>query len=312
MAGPYPDLINIGAATGFRTPYGGFVLDPGAEVRAYVRATQYANMPSDMMDLWCPDIPTALARCRAGRNDVVVVLQGHTENVTATTLANMVAGTRLVGVGRGSNRPNLRWTATTSQFVMNDADCVIANFILRMEGAVVAKAVAVTAADCAIIGCDIDVGTVASTNLSTIGIEIGAGAHRFELRNNYIHGIAAATCTSVVVVAGVADGVIIAGNKIMAATATTSIGVVDVTAAATGLEISANLLQNRLASCTAAASVTGAVACTGIICDNYLGVEAGTPQTTGITQNAASLLRNFQNFTCDVPLVSGILSPVVT
>lgn len=310
MSGIYPDLIRIGNATGFATQYGGFTLDPGSEVRAYVRATQPANLSPDMANLWVADIPSGLSRCRAGRNDVVIVLPGHTENVTSTTLANMVAGTRLVGAGRGSNRPNLRWTATTSQFVMNDADCVISNFILRMEGAVVVKAVAVTAADCAIMNCDIDMGSTASTNLATIGIELGAGADRFELRNNYIHTIAGATPTQVVVVAGVCDGAIIQGNKIMAATSAVSKGVIDITAAATGLDISGNMLQNRLASSETCISA-GAVACTGLVYDNYCATEAGTPVSDIIELNAASLLRLFQNFGTDTKNTSGLLTPAV-
>jgi hypothetical protein len=303
MPAPFTDLT--------KTPYGGFYLDPCSEVVAYVRATQLPNMPSDVAAKWVADIPSGLARCRAGRNDVVVVLQGHTEDVTSTTLASMVAGTRLIGIGRGSNRPNLRWTATTSQFVMNDADCVIANFILRMEGAVVVKAVAVTAADCAIIGCDIDVATTAATNLSTIGIEIGAGAHRFELRDNYIHGIAAGGSTKVVSVAGVADGVSIKGNRIQAATAAVAIGVIDISAAATGLEIGDNILQNRLASSEAGGSVTGAAACTGVVYRCYQATEAGNPETVGWTLNAASLLRFFDCLTTDTKNTSGRTSPAL-
>jgi hypothetical protein len=310
MSGIYPDLINIGQATGFRTQYGGFTLDPGSEVRAYVRATQPANMPGDMANLWVADIPSALARCRSGRNDVVIVLPGHTENVTSTTFTNLVPGTRLVGAGRGSNRPNLRWTATTSQLVMNDADVVISNFILRMEGAVVVKAIVVTAADCGIYNCDIDVGSTAATNLSTIGIEIGAGADRFELRSNYIHSIAGATPTTVVSVAGVSDGVVICDNKIMAATSAVGVGVIHVTAAATGLDIGRNLLQNRVASSETCVSAT-AVACTGVVYDNYCATEAGTPVSDIIELNAASLLRLFQNFGTDTKNTSGLLTPAV-
>lgn len=310
MAAGYPDLINIGSGVGFRTPFGGFVVDPGSDVVAYVRATQPANMPGDMASKWCPDIPSALSRCRSGRNDVVVVLAGHAENVTSTTLANMLPGTRLVGAGRGSNRPNLRWTATTSQFVMNDADCIIANFILRMEGAVVAKAVAVTAADCGIYNCDIDVGSTAATNLATIGIELGAGADRFELRGNYIHSIAGATPTQVIAIAGVCDGAVIADNKIMAATSAVTKGVIDITAAATGLEIARNILQNRVASSETVFS-TGAVACTGVCYDNYAATEAGTPVSDTFEPNAACLIRFFQNFSTDTKNTSGLLAPAV-
>lgn len=310
MSGIYHDLINIGKANGFRTQYGGFTLDPCSEVRAYVRATQPADMPLDIANLWVADIPSALARCRSGRNDMVIVLPGHTENVTSTTFANLVPGTRLVGSGRGSNRPNLRWTATTSQLVMNDADCVMCNFILRMEGAVVVKAIAVTAADCGIYNCDIDVGSTASTNLSTIGISIEAGAHRFEMRDNYIHGIAGATPTQVIAISGVSDGVIINSNKIYAATSVVSVGPIDITAAATGLEISVNSIQNRLASSETCISC-GAVAATGLVYDNYCATEAGTPVSDSIEFNAASLLRCFNNFSTDTKNTSGLLAPAV-
>lgn len=302
MAGVYSDVIS--------KPYGNFQLDPCSDVVAYVRATQLPNMPSDVAAKWVPDIPSGLARCRAGRNDVVVVLQGHTENVTSTTLANMVAGTRLIGIGRGSNRPNLRWTATTSQFVMNDADCVISNFILRMEGAVVVKAVAVTAADCGILNCDIDMGTVAATNLSTIGIELGAGAHRFELRNNYIHTIAAATPTTVVSVAGVCDGAIICNNKILAATSAVAVGPIHITAAATGLEIGDNLIQNRLASSETGISC-GAVAATGVIYRNFVATETGTPVSDTIELGGTALFRCFDNRGTDTAATSGLLAPAV-
>lgn len=303
-------LFSLGAGvTGFRTPYGGAILDPGSSVVAYVRATQPDGMPDDMRAKWVPDIPSGLARCRSGRNDVVAVLPGHTENVTSATLTNAVAGSRLKGFGRGSNRPNLRWTATSSQLVMNDADFVIDNFILRMEGAVVVKAVAVTAADCAILNCDIDVGSTAATNLATIGIELGAGADRFLLQGNYIHGIAGATPTQVIAIAGVCDGAMILDNKIMAATSAVSKGVIDITAAATGLEIARNILQNRVASSETVISC-GAVAATGVVYLNFGSTEAGAPLTDGIELNAASLLRLFENYVTDTKNVSGVLAPV--
>lgn len=293
-------------------PYGTLSLEPAAEVVAYVRATQLANFSSEVASKWVPDIASGLARCRSGRNDVVVLLQGHTENVTSTTFANLVAGTRIHGLGRGSNRPNLRWTATGSQLALNKADVVLTNCILRLEGAVVAKAIAVTAADCAIAGCDIDTGSVASTNLATIGIEIGAGANRFEFRNNFVHSVADSGSTSVIKVAGVCEGAMICDNKIYAAVATAAtIGVIDITAAATGLEIGNNIIQNRLAASQVGISVTGAVACTGIAYNNYIATEAGTPVSDGILLNAASLLRFFQNFTTDTKNVSGLLSPTV-
>lgn len=306
-----PNLPMFVTGPGYNTRFGPIVMEPGSRVAAYVRST---GAQSDEDAIVATNLVATLAdglsRCRSGFNDVVFVLPGHTENVTSTTLANLKPGTRVIGCGRGSNRPNFRWTATSSQFVMNDADCVFANLILRMEGAVVVKAVAVTAADCAIINCDIDVGSTASTNLATIGIELGAGADRFEFRNNYVHSIAGATPTQVLVVAGVCDGAIISDNKIMAATSAVTKGVIDVTAAATGLEIRRNILQNRVASSETVMSV-GAVACTGVVAENFGATEAGTPVSDIFEFNAASLLRCFQNFGTDTKNTSGLLSPAV-
>lgn len=306
-----PSLPNFTTGVGYNTKFGPVVMEPGSRVAAYVRST---GAVSDEDPVVATNLVTTLAaglaRCRSGRNDVVFVLPGHAENVTSTTLANLVPGTRVIGCGRGSNRPNFRWTATTSQFVMNDADCVFMNCIFRCEGAVVVKAFAVTAADCAIIGCDIDVGTVASTNLSTIGISVEAGADRFVLANNYIHGIAGATPTTVVVVSGAADGVTVVDNKIMAATSAVSVGVINITAAATGMDIGRNLLQNRLANSETVLSV-GAFAATGMYYDNYGAAEAGVPVSDMFEANAASLLRPFQNFATDTKGASALLSPAV-
>ncbi len=292
------------------TQFGSMSLDPSADVVAYVRATQLANFPTNVAEKWVPDIATALLRCRAGRNDVVVLLQGHTENVSSTTFANLVAGTRIVGLGRGSNRPNLRWTATTSQLALNKADVVLSNCILRCEGAVVVKAIAVTAADCAILGCDIDLGSTATTNLSTIGIDIGAGASRFELRNNYIHTVVDATPTQGIVISSTADGVVIADNDILVATSVVSKGVIDITGVATGLRICRNIIQNRVASSETCIS-SSAVAVTGIISENFCATEAATPVSDIIELNAASLIRLFQNFGTDTKNTSGLLTPAV-
>ena len=306
-----PSLPNFTTGVGYNTKFGPVVMEPGSRVAAYVRST---GAVSDEDPIVATNLVTTLgaglARCRSGKNDVVFVLPGHTENVTSTTLANLVPGTRVIGCGRGSNRPNFRWTATTSQFVMNDADCVFMNCIFRCEGAVVVKAFAVTAADCAIIGCDIDVGSTAATNLSTIGLSIEAGADRFLFANNYVHGIAGATPTTVIVVSGAADGVTIVDNKVYAATSVVSVGLINITAAALNMEIARNVLQNKVASSETCISA-GAVAATGTVSYNLCASEAGTPVSDLIELNAASLLRLFENYGTDTKNTSGLLTPAV-
>lgn len=306
-----PSLPNVTNGVGFNTKFGPIVLEPGAQVAAYVRSTGAVSDEDPVVaSKLVPTLNAGLAMCRAGKNDVVFVLPGHVENITATTNSSLVAGTRVIGCGRGSNRPQFTWSATTSQLVLNKNDVVFMNCIFKINGAVVVKGIAVTGADNAIIGCDIDVGSVASTNLATIGIDIGAGADRFEFRNNYVHSIAGATPTQVIVISSTADGVTICDNKILAATSVVSKGLIDVTGVCTGLEIGRNILQNRLASSETVLSV-GAVAATGVYYDNYGATEAGTPVSDIFEANAASLLRPFQNFGTDTKGASGLLSPAV-
>lgn len=306
-----PQLPSFLTGVGYNTKFGPVVMEPGSRVAAYVRSTgAVSDEDPHVATNLVTTLGAGLARCRSGKNDVVFVLPGHAENVTSTTLTNLVPGTRVIGCGRGTNRPNFRWTATSSQLVMNDADCVFMNMIWRIEGAVVVKGIAITAANVAIIGCDIDVGTTASTNLATIGIEIGTAADNCLIQQNYIHSIAGATPTQVIAIAGVGDGATITQNKIMAATSVVSVGVIDITAAATGLEISKNILQNRVASSETVISC-GAHAITGVISDNYCASEAGTPVSDLIELNAASLARCFQNFGTDTKNTSGLLTPAV-
>ena len=206
--------------------------------------------------------------------------------------------------------PVFRWTATGSQWVLDDADVTIQGLRLRLEGANgVVKAIAVTGADCAILGCDIQVGSGAS-NKATIAIEIGAGADRFELCGNNIRGAVAGSVVNCVLVAGVADGVRICDNEILVATTVVGVGPINVTAAATQLKVMRNVIANILASSETCMSV-GAVAATGVVCDNYGSTEAGTPVSAIFEFNAASLLRCFQNFGTDTKNTSGLLSPAV-
>jgi len=306
-----PSLPNFTTGVGYQTKFGPIVLEPGARVAAYVRSTGAVSDEDPVIATnLVSTLGAGLARCRSGKNDVVFVLPGHTENVTSATLANLVPGTRVIGCGRGSNRPQFTWSATTSQLVLNKADVVFMNCIFKINGAVVVKGIAVTAADNAIIGCDIDMGSVASTNLATIGLDIGAGANRFEFRGNYVHTVVDATPTQVIVISSTADGVTICDNKIMAATSAVTKGVIDITGAATGLDIGRNLLQNRLASSETCIS-SSAVAATGVYYDNYGATEAGTPVSDIFEMNAATLLRPFQNFGTDTKGASGLLSPAV-
>lgn len=73
-------------------------------------------------------IDYAIGRCTAGNGDVIMVMPGHTEAVTSTSLACDVAGVTLIGLGVGANKPTLTFGATASRINVTAGNCRWHNF----------------------------------------------------------------------------------------------------------------------------------------------------------------------------------------
>lgn len=309
----FPGLPAATIGAGVRTPIG-TLLPPGANIAAYVRSSGGQVSGED------PELATsgrvvktlaaALPYCRAGRGDYIIVLPGHTENVTsATALGGLVAGTRIIGVGNGSMMPTFTWTATAAQWAVNVADVVISGLKLDLGGANgVTKAINVTGAGVQIVANELVTSSGAALK-AAIAVEVGTGAARFTFANNLVDGSTDAA-TDVLLVAAAVDRVRITDNE-MSAAATAANGLIRVSAAATNLRILRNHIANTVASSTACIAI-GNVAATGIIADNYLStLNNGTANAQGITVGAAGLVRCFQNFSSDEAARSGTLAPAV-
>jgi hypothetical protein len=300
-------------ATGYggKYPWGTF-LPPGGNVAAFVRSTGQVSGDSPyVISNLVTTLSAGLHRCRSGCGDIVVVLPGHTESVAdALMFTYLVAGTTILGIGKGSAQPVFRWTATTSQWILNKADVTIQGLRLRMEGANgVVKALAWTGADCTLSGCDIELASGAALK-ATIGIELATGATRATVSGNRIRGSATHNVTDGILIANAIDGVTIVNNVIQAS-ATAARGLVHIAAAATQLYIARNRIYNTHTASTGCIVVDN-VAADGLICDNYCGtLNDGVATAQGIILGAGALTKQFQNFSGDEPLKSGILTPAV-
>lgn len=73
----------------------------------------------------------AIGRCTASRGDVIMVMPGHIEAVTATSIAMDVAGVAIVGLGEGDNRPLFNFGATTSNIIVSAANMSLKNVVLK-------------------------------------------------------------------------------------------------------------------------------------------------------------------------------------
>lgn len=316
MAAPYtsvlgPDSIPFYGGYGISTPYG-ILLPPFGKIAAYVRSTGVQDQdPFEIQNRLVTTLSAALPYVRSGKGDTIIVLPDHAENVTsATALSGLVAGTRILGIGHGSNKPTFSWTNTAGQWAVNVADVAISGLMLDLGQANgVTKAINVTGADCLMEGNRVVMGTDA-THKAAIGIEVGTGANRFQFVSNKCEGVIAGAVTDGLLFAAAVVDARVTDNEFVFAAATTSM--VRVGAVATlQLRILRNYFANTVASSTACVTF-GAGAQTGIVAYNLFSILAdGTANATGITFNAATLVRCFQNFTCDEPVKSGVLSPVV-
>lgn len=282
---------------------------PGAR-KLYVRAT-----PMDLSPI--PDtaryttLAAALAACRSGAGDEIHVLPGHSESVAATGgLTGLVAGTRIIGWGQGDAMPTFRWTAAAANWNLNVSGVEISGLRLRLEGFDgVTSAIDVTAADCAIFGCDIET-TSGANNRAAIALSVSnAAANRFRFYKNVVRGTAAGASTDCILISAAVSGCEISENKFFATGAVAN-GLIRITAAALNTLIAKNVLANITALSAACINV-GNVAATGLITDNRLScLDTGAfGAGDGITFGAASLVRVMQNFWANDPNVKGIEAP---
>lgn len=74
-------------------------------------------------------IDAAISACVANRNDTILVAPGHTETVTATSIALDVAGVSIIGLGEGSLRPTLTYGAAAATITVSAANCSVSNIL---------------------------------------------------------------------------------------------------------------------------------------------------------------------------------------
>lgn len=76
-------------------------------------------------------IDYAIGKCTANKGDMIIVMEGHSENISAaTSLVVDVAGVSIIGWGRGRLRPQLHFTNTAGTIEMDAANTRLSNLVL--------------------------------------------------------------------------------------------------------------------------------------------------------------------------------------
>jgi hypothetical protein len=265
-----------------------------------------------------PTINTALAKCTSGAGDVVYVLPGHAENISAADAwSSLVAGTQIIGLGTANARPTFTWTATGGTILANVANVRIQNCRFLMAGPLasttaltVTVGIPVTAAGFQFVGNEVNVG-VDADQLCTDAFTLDAASDDCLFEDNRIWGGILAEITSVITTsaAGV-DRLTIKNNRISASVVTAATGVLlDLDAGAlVDNDIIGNILHNSTAS--AKYVIDPHATSTGLVDGNrWLTGDGGTTPATSAFATYTTTYKFGLNYCATAVAVSAIISP---
>lgn len=178
----------------------------------------------------------AIGQCTAGRGDIIMVKPGHAENVgSASAITVDVAGIAIVGLGVGTLRPKLSFTAAAATYVISAANVTHYNIQWEANFADVTIGLDVSGVD----GLTFDscYFTEAGTNLNFVDvIDLATGADDLHVNNCKFIGNDAANDAFITGVAH--DGLYITNSYFAANTAQTAAhGLIDTSGNATNVWI---------------------------------------------------------------------------
>lgn len=232
-----------------------------------------------------------VAACTASNGDAVFLAPGHTQTITSAALEGCAkAGIRIIGIGRGRNRPVFLYsTAVAASFDVTAANVTIQNVVFRGMTAIdaVTAMVNVSGADVWFDNCEFELAD--STYQAVLGILTTAAANRLRITNCHFHGTVDAGCESAIKLVG-GDSAVIENSYFNGAFATTG-AIQNATTAATNLVIARNTILNQTADGNNKTIVLHASG-TGLIAGNLGGIIDSTGPAP-VTAAAAWVAGNY-------------------
>lgn len=173
-----------------------FIVNGSSEANANEIRALYGNGYPDGTPMIFTTLTLALAKCVAGRGDIVYIAPGHTETVVGAAGINVnVADVRIIGIGSGVSRPTFTFTTSVAaSFDINAANVVVKNlvFVCGIDAQTAMNNVAAT--DVSFQNCEW------RTNSGTVGAILGiltaATSDRLIVNNSRFLGPATNTGTT--------------------------------------------------------------------------------------------------------------------
>lgn len=135
-----------------------------------------------------PDAPFAtldyaIGRCTASNGDVIYVMPGHAENLTAADSIDVdVAGVKIIGLGWGALKPTFSTTAAAGSFKVDAANVMVKNIKLVANfatGTTAGMTLTASATDLLVEDCDWRDTSATSEFLLHVTIPTGVGPCTF-------------------------------------------------------------------------------------------------------------------------------------
>jgi len=231
-------------------------------------------------------IDYAVGRCTANRGDIIMVMPGHSETISAaTSLVLDVAGIAVIGLGSGSLRPDLNFSATAGSVEVDAADVTLVNLTFTADVSAVVVGLNVDANGFTMQNCEFTYNATGDDFITMVDIDAFDGttidgckfiaedtagcaeairiddAHNTTITNSHIYG-------------DFTDGAIIGEGAL-----------------STNLTITNNTIYNS--DTTAGYVVDCNVASTGILANNRMGTLFATAPETALDPGSLLCLENY-------------------
>lgn len=192
-------------------------------------------------------IDYAVGLCTASQGDIIIVLPGHIETITAAAGLDLdVAGITIIGSGEGRNKPKIIFTtAATADMDVDAANITLENFFIDCTGVdSLNAAIDVNAANFTLRKCEIEISD-ATGQCDIVLTADATGATRLVVEGCYFHGAGDSTVGIAIDMVG-GDDVMIRDNVFDGYFGTTG-AIQNATTAGTNLNIIGNTIVNRTA-----------------------------------------------------------------
>lgn len=257
-------------------------------------------------------VDAAIGACTANAGDTIYVLPGHTETVTATSIALDVAGVQVIGLGSGSALPTFTFGAAAATITVTGASTTWKNTKLVANFADVAAAFTIGAAADVNISNNVCVDTSSILNFLSIVVtgSTNNDADGLTVVGNYWMGLAA-TANAFVSILANEKRLLITDNHVDLA-ATNNAG--HFITLSSKIVLGTRILRNTCivvgaTNATVGIFLTGSgTTSTGIVGFNLV---SSLDTTTELIATAGTGLGYFENYYTGTADASGKLWPVV-